>query len=91
MDGDFLHIPSPYQTVNVHLQTPRLTLRDLEQKDALALFELDSNPEVMKFLGKPSQSIEESQAMIEYIRAQYIQNGIGRWAVEHRETGAFMG
>ncbi len=74
-----------------HLHTNRLILRDIESTDAPALFAMDSNAEVMKFLGKPVQSLEESEQMIQYIQAQYVRNGIGRWAVEHQETGEFMG
>ena len=77
--------------MKIHLETNRLLLRDMEKTDAPALFEMDSNPEVMKFLGTPSQSLQESEQMIQYIRDQYVRNGIGRWAIQHRETGAFMG
>ncbi len=51
--------------MKIHLETNRLLLRDVEKTDAPALFEMDSNPEVMKFLGTPSQSLEESEQMIQ--------------------------
>ena len=35
------------------IETPRLILRPLEKNDAERLFLLDSNPEVMKYVGQP--------------------------------------
>lgn len=58
----------------------------------LGMFELDSNPEVHRFLGnKPVKNIEESRVQIENIRQQYLDNGIGRWAVILKETDEFIG
>jgi ribosomal-protein-alanine N-acetyltransferase len=60
--------------------------------DDEGMFELDSNPEVHKYLGRnPSQTIEQSREIIGNIRRQYIDNGIGRWAAIEKETGNFIG
>ena len=67
-------------------------MRDLLPTDAEGMFELDSDAEVHKYVGrKPVKEIEESRKVIEIIRAQYDTNGIGRWAVIEKETGAFIG
>src|SRR3970040_2746258 len=56
------------------------------------MFEMDKNPNVHKYLwNKPNQSILESQKVIEFVRNQYIQNGIGRFAVILKETNEFIG
>lgn len=74
------------------LQTERLILRELLPNDDLGMFELDSNPEVHRFLGnQPVKTIAESRAHIESIRQQYIDNGTGRWAVILKETNEFIG
>ncbi len=73
-------------------ETERLFLREILPTDDMAMFELDSNPEVHTYLGnKPVKSIDESRQLIEYIRQQYISNGIGRWAVIEKQTGTFIG
>jgi len=74
------------------IETERLVLRELLPTDDAGMFELDSNPEVHIYLGNnPVKSIEESREMIATIRQQYLENGIGRWAVILKETGEFIG
>jgi ribosomal-protein-alanine N-acetyltransferase len=74
------------------IETERLLLRELNATDAAGMFELDSNPEVHRFLGNnPVTSIEQSHEVIEMIRRQYLENGVGRWAVILRETDEFLG
>jgi ribosomal-protein-alanine N-acetyltransferase len=54
------------------LETPRLLLRPLELSDAEALFELNRNPNVHKYLWqKPEIVIDESIKVIEYVQRQY--------------------
>ena len=72
--------------------TPRLILRKMHADDAAGFFEMDSDPEVHRYLGNhPVRSIEEIEKVILYVQQQYADNGIGRWAVEHRETHEFLG
>jgi [ribosomal protein S5]-alanine N-acetyltransferase len=74
------------------LETERLLLRPLELSDAEAMFAMDSNPEVHKYLWQnPTQTIEESIKTIEYVRSQYEKNNIGRFATILKETGEFIG
>lgn len=78
--------------MQVFAETERLILRELLPTDAEGIFELDSDPDVHRFLGtKPIQTIEQAKGIIEFIRQQYIDNGIGRWAVEDKNTREFMG
>lgn len=75
-----------------YIETERLIMRDLLPEDADGMFALDSDAEVHRYLGnKPVQSIEQSREVIEIIRAQYVSNGIGRWAVIEKDSGAFVG
>ena len=74
------------------IETERLILREMIPSDDEGMFELDSNPEVHRFLGnKPVKYIEESRGYIENIRKQYVENGTGRWAVILKETNEFIG
>ena len=78
--------------MKTRLETERLILRELLPTDVEGMFELDSNPEVHRFVGKkPVKHIDESRQMIESIRNQYVTNGIGRWAVILKETNEFIG
>lgn len=78
--------------MNRTIETERLLLREILPSDAEGMFLLDSNPNVHEFLGKqPVISIEESRKYITNIRKQYLENGIGRYAVILKETNAFIG
>ena len=60
--------------------------------DEDGLFELDSDAEVHRYLGnKPVTNIEQIHEVIRFIRQQYSDNGIGRWAVIEKATGSFVG
>lgn len=78
--------------MKIHIETQRLIIRDLEKQDAEGIFDLDSDPDVHEFLGKhPIKTMEQASKVIEFIRKQYIDNGIGRWAVIDKETNDFIG
>ncbi|WP_026450326.1 GNAT family N-acetyltransferase [Aequorivita capsosiphonis] len=78
--------------MKIHIETDRLLLRDLIAEDAQAMFEMDSDAEVHTFLGNnPIASLDEAKINIAFIQKQYIENGIGRWAVVEKESGEFIG
>ncbi len=66
------------------LNTARLWLRPLTLSDVDLLVELDSDPEVMRFLsGRPSTRDE-----VEHV----VRESLGqRWTAFHRSSGAFVG
>lgn len=74
------------------IETQRLFLRKLEETDVERMFLLDSNPEVMKYIGVPVLTKpEESLGVIRMIQKQYEENGTGRLAVIEKETGLLIG
>ena len=74
------------------LETDRLIIREMLPTDLEGMFAMDSNPNVHRYLGnKPVQSIEESKKVIEMVRQQYQDLGIGRWVMEEKDTGSFIG
>ena len=78
--------------MKIHCQTERLILREINSDDLQDLFELDSDPEVHRYLGNnPFTDLKQSDDVVNSLKDQYRKNGIGRWAVILRETGEFLG
>lgn len=74
------------------LETERLLLRELTEKDAERLFLLDSNPEVVKYVGmKPFSEINQTKELIKIILKQYEDVGIGRYAVVEKSSNLLIG
>lgn len=75
-----------------HIETERLILRELRLTDLEGMFELDSDPEVHRYLGnKPVKTREEAQTILESVISQYKERGIGRWAAIEKSSGDFIG
>lgn len=73
-------------------ETERLILREILPTDIEGVFELDTDPEVHKYLGNnPVKNKEETVRIIDYIRQQYVENNTGRWAVIEKATNHFIG
>lgn len=78
--------------MKIFVETEHLILRELMPSDDDGIFELDTDPAVHKYLGnKPVKTIGESREVIAFIRQQYIDFGIGRWAVIEKLSGDFIG
>lgn len=73
------------------IETQRLLLRKLNPDDALFFFELNSNPNVIKYTGdKAFESIAEAEEFLKNYN-DYQKNGYGRWAVIDKSNGEFLG
>lgn len=78
--------------MKIYAETERLILREIVSEDVDYLFELDSDPRVHKYLGnKPVSNKNQVLKYLNFIREQYVQRGIGRWAVILKKTGEFTG
>jgi ribosomal-protein-alanine N-acetyltransferase len=76
----------------VYIETDRLLLGEIIAEDAARMFELDSSPEVHKYLcDRVPETIEDSLKIIGYIRQQYAENGCRRLAMIEKATGDFIG
>lgn len=78
----------------VYLETERMILRRLTEDDVGNLFELDSDPEVMRFLtgGVPHTREFIANRALPYYLEFYDQFAeLGFWAVIEKASGAFMG
>ena len=75
-----------------YLETERLILRELLESDLDGIFELDSDPVVHKYLGNnPIKTKEQAKEAINFIRQQYVELGIGRFAAIEKSSGNFIG
>jgi RimJ/RimL family protein N-acetyltransferase len=78
--------------MKIFIETKRLILREILPTDVDGLFELDSDPEVHKYIGnKPIKDKNQIIDIINFIRQQYKDNGIGRWAIIDKKTNKFIG
>jgi ribosomal-protein-alanine N-acetyltransferase len=78
--------------MKIFAETERLILREILATDVDGFFEMDSDPDVHTWLGsEPLQQKEQAANAIQFIRQQYIDNGIGRWAVVDKNTNEFLG
>ncbi|WP_046757880.1 GNAT family N-acetyltransferase [Kordia jejudonensis] len=78
--------------MDIHIETERLRIRALSENDLDGMFALDSDPRVHTYLGNtPITHKEEALYYIKDVNTQYAERGIGRWAVELKETGDFIG
>ena len=74
------------------LETERLILRPLDFADVDAFFEMDKNPVVHKYLWQtPVNNKDEIVKIIEYVKNQYQNNAIGRFATVLKTTNEFIG
>ncbi|MEU5937673.1 GNAT family N-acetyltransferase [Micromonospora sp. NPDC047548] len=79
-------------TADVLLETERLRLRRFTPDDVDHLVDLDSDPEVMRFLGRPTPRATVRDEQLPRILAQYDRHpGLGRWAALDRQSGDFLG
>jgi len=78
--------------MKIYITTERLFLREILPSDIDSMFELDADPDVHRYLGnKPVTTKDQVAEVINFIRQQYIDNGIGRWAIIDKKTNEFVG
>ena len=74
------------------LETDRFIIRDIVTEDTKGLLEMESDPEVLKYIGTPPlRSEKEALRVIQKVQKQYRDFGTGRLAIESKNTGEFIG
>ncbi len=78
--------------MNIIFETPRLLLRQFTEAYAPLILELNSDPEVVKYLHEPTLQNEADAKSIltDTILPQY-QNNLGRWAMHTKDNDEFIG
>ena len=80
--------------MDVFLETERLLLRRFTEADVDDLFELDSDPAVMRYIngGEPTPRAEIEKDILPAFLEFYDQfEGFGFWAAIEKSTGEFLG
>ena len=73
------------------LETERLKLREIMPSDAAVMYNLNLDPEVIRYTGDPPfESVNEAGTFIKNY-PDYAKNGYGRWAVVRKEDGEVLG
>jgi [ribosomal protein S5]-alanine N-acetyltransferase len=80
--------------MNIFLETDRLILRNLTQDDVDNLVQLDSDPEVMRFINGGIATTQEaiSNEFLLYATGYYNKSeNLGFWAIVERQNQEFVG
>ncbi|MBP6025468.1 GNAT family N-acetyltransferase [Ferruginibacter sp.] len=78
--------------MHIILETPRLILRRFTEADTRLLLQLNSNPEVLKYLHEPLLTTEEQALhVLQNIILPQYKNNLGRWAIHLKNTNEFIG
>jgi RimJ/RimL family protein N-acetyltransferase len=80
--------------MQVLLETKRLVLRRFTEADVDNLFDLDRDPDVMRFLngGNPTpRDVIENEILPRFLRSYERFASFGYWAAIEKSTGAFLG
>ena len=78
--------------IRTHLETDRLRLRLFTLDDVAIMYQLSTDPDVIKYADTPARDMDEARQRLEdgplY---DYEKYGYGRFAVELKETGKVIG
>jgi RimJ/RimL family protein N-acetyltransferase len=77
--------------VSTRLETARLVIRTFEPDDADAWITMFNDPEVTRFLSGTTPTMETFRGSIARRHAMERDGGYAMWAVDEKETGAFVG
>lgn len=80
--------------MQIFLETTRLILRQFTMDDVDNLVELDSDPEVMRFLsgGAPTpREIVQNNILPAYLRSYKLTPSFGVWAALEKQSQSFLG
>ena len=80
--------------MQVFLETERFVLRRFTEADVDNLFDLDSDPEVMRFItgGRPTpRDVIRNETLARFLHYYERFAGYGFWAAIEKSTGEFLG
>ena len=78
--------------MQIIFETPRLILGQFTEDDASLILELNSDPEIVKYVHEPVLTSEEEakKIIVDIILPQY-KNNLGRWATYTKSNNEFIG
>jgi len=74
----------------LELESARLLLRQWRDDDLPEFAAMCADPQVMRYFPAPLSRLE-SAALIGRVRGHFAEHGFGLWALERKDTGAFIG
>ena len=77
--------------VKVVMETPRLILREFTEDDASGMFQLNSDPEVIRYTGDPAFKSDEDARLFLRRYDRYQKDGYGRWTVLLKADKDYVG
>ena len=78
--------------MHIIFTTPRLILRRFTEADASLIYELNSQPEVVRYVHEPTlQNEAHARQIIRDIILPQYNNNLGRWAIHTKEDDQFIG
>jgi len=72
-------------------ESERLKFREFNFDDADNLYQLNLDPEVIRYTGDPAFESVETARLFIYNYKDYKLKGFGRWAAERKSDGKFIG
>jgi ribosomal-protein-alanine N-acetyltransferase len=72
------------------LETERLLLREFLDRDRAPFAALNADPRVMEHF-PDALTPDESDELVDRIGQRWAEDGLGLWAMERRDDGAFLG
>ena len=78
--------------MHIIFETPRLLLGQFTEDDAALILDLNSDPEIVKYVHEPVLTSEEEakKIIVDIILPQY-KNNLGRWATFTKSNNEFIG
>lgn len=78
--------------MNIVFETPRLLLRQFTLEDASLIQQLNSDPEVLKYLHEPPlETVEHAKHILTTVILPQYENNLGRWAIHTKDNNEFIG
>jgi RimJ/RimL family protein N-acetyltransferase len=78
--------------MRIILKTPRLVIRQFTGDDVDSLFDLNSDPEVMRYLGRPTpREVLRDQVIPFHLDVYKRLDRLGTWAADSADNGEFLG
>jgi Acetyltransferase (GNAT) domain len=79
-------------TAHIVLATPRRSIRQFTEDDVGNLFELNSDPEVMRYIGRPApREVLRDEIIPFHLEVYKRLDRLGTWAAESAGSGEFLG
>jgi ribosomal-protein-alanine N-acetyltransferase len=81
-----------FKKMNPIFQSERLLFREFTQDDAALIYQLNSDPQVVRYVHEePVTDTHSARKNLGRILTQYNEYGYGRWAIHLKEDNAFIG